>query len=371
MSFFIKRFLICITIITGIVYLPSCLVYIVSPAVWWPLGILGIGFPYTWFALLALFACWIFIQKKVAMVLFIGLIIGWPVMKNILPLHKSSSFQLKKDPTKLRLLQWNCQGFPGSFFDYPDLVAERGKAVAFLKKYQPDVLCLSEFTTSDSKFSWSNVSLLQDSLGYKYMVFHPYFVDEQSYGTTYHGSAIFSKYPIVDSGYISYPGKRIPEDIIKADISFNGQSIRVMNTHLSSMHLNHIRIPGSLQQNMVEDSSIIFYGNKIQKIKYFQRYHVSQAELVKAVVDTCSTPLILAGDFNSVPSSFVYKKLRGKLSDAFLERGSGLGRSFHNRQPALRIDYVFHSDEIAVQQWNIFRVSFSDHDPAIMDLIVR
>jgi endonuclease/exonuclease/phosphatase family metal-dependent hydrolase len=368
----IKSAFVFITILTALVYLPSCFVYLISPAAWWPMGILGIGFPYIWFFMVALFVVWLLAHKKTAAFIFILLLAGWPVMKNVVALRKPVDFSVQKAPACLRVLQWNCQGFPGSFFGYPELVVERSKTVAFLKKYQPDVLCLSEFTNVTSEHAWSTISLLRDTLGYRYLVFHPTFTDgDGSWATVHTGNAIFSKYPIVDSGYFAYKGKIMPEDIIKATINFNGKNIRVLNTHLASMHLNHIRIPGPLASYFVQDSAIIFHGSTMDKLKYFQRYHVSQAALVKTMADTCSVPLIVCGDFNSVPSSYVYKQLKGKLSDAFLEKGSGLGRSFHSRQPALRIDYLFHSNDIKVLQWDIFRVSFADHDPEIMDVIIH
>lgn len=368
----IKFVFIFITILTVVVYIPSLFVYLISPATWWPMGILGIGFPYTWFFLLGLFIIWLLVHKKMAAIVFVLLLAGWPVMKNVVALHKPVDFAVQKTSASLRVLQWNCQGFPGSFLGYPELVAERSKAIAFLKKYQPDVLCLSEFTNVTSKHAWSNISLLRDSLGYRYFVFRPSYTEgDGSWATVHIGNAVFSKYPITDSGHIQYKGKRVPEDILKATISFNGKNIQVLNTHLASMHLHHVFVPGPIAEYLVEDSAIIFYGSIIDKLKYFQRYHVSQAALVKAVSDSSKTPIIVCGDFNSVPSSYVYPLLRGKMSDAFLEKGSGLGRSFHSRQPALRIDYLLHSKDIEVLQWDIFRVSFADHDPEIMDVIIH
>lgn len=293
------------------------------------------------------------------------------MMENVVALHLPTEFAIEKKAGELRVMQWNCQGFQGAYPEFAGMVVERHKAVQLLQKYQPDVLCLSEFTNATRKNSWSNISLLRDSLGYRYFVFHPYYTDEEVWSLNTTGNAIFSKYPITDSSFFSYPGKQYPEDILKADINFNGKKLRVLTTHLASMHLHHIIISGPIKRYLYQDSVPIYHGSFIDKLKYYQPYHVSQASFLRKIIDTSHVPLIVGGDFNSVPSSYVYNKIKGNLSDAFLEKGSGLGRSFHSSQPALRIDYLFHSKELQVRQWGIFRISFSDHDPEIMDVTIE
>ena len=144
---------------------------------------------------------------------------------------------------------------------------------------------------------------------------------------------------------------------------------RVATTHLQSMHLTRAtNIP--IGQELWQDSMVINHGNMIEKLKYFQPYHAMQANYLRSFLDTCKMPLIFTADLNSVPSSYVYKKVRGNLADAFLAKGLGFGRSYHSLQPALRIDYIFYNGAINNVQTSLFHTTFSDHDPVLMDFYI-
>lgn len=358
-------------ILTILLYLPACLIYIISASNWWVMGILGIGFPYLWLALCIFFIVSLWQNWRVPFFIFTLLLCGWPIMRNVLALNKPRGFEVTKKPGSLRVMQLNCQGFQGEYKGFHHLLEERGKAVAFLRQYQPDIICLQEFSTSAGPEFYSNIALLKDTLGYRYYTFRPYYHYERPWASNWIGNAIFSKYPIADSGSLVYPGKKFPEDILWAGIAYNGRNVRVAATHLESFHLTHVRDNEPVAEHYWEDSLVIFQGSYLQKLRYFQPYHVQQAAFLRSFLDTCQGPLILGGDLNSVPSSYVYNKIRGPLRDAFLDKGTGFGRSFHSWQPALRIDYLFYNHQLRLLQHGLFRITFSDHDAEMIDVEYR
>ena len=74
-------------------------------------------------------------------------------------------------------------------------------------------------------------------------------------------------------------------------------------------------------------------------------------------------PIILAGDFNDTPSSFVYNKISSFLEDTFVEKGNGFGRTYAGELPLLRIDFILKSQEFKTLNYQRHKVFFSDHFP--------
>jgi endonuclease/exonuclease/phosphatase family metal-dependent hydrolase len=249
----------------------------------------------------------------------------------------------------------------------PELFSERFKAVEFIKTYNPDIICTQDFANNVQQDVRNNLALLRDTLGYKYINYTQHYTINTPHFHEGIGIAIFSKFPIADSGKLYYPFKKKPESIIWADIQTPLGRLRLVTTHLQSMHLS--RQPNfRLEPDLYEDSAVILHGNTLEKLRYFQPFHVQQANFLRNFLDTCKPPLIFTADLNSVPSSYVYYIVKGNnLQDVFLEKGRGFGRTYHSLQPALRIDYIFHTPDILPEQSSCFPTTFSDHDPVIMD----
>jgi endonuclease/exonuclease/phosphatase family metal-dependent hydrolase len=56
------------------------------------------------------------------------------------------------------------------------------------------------------------------------------------------------------------------------------------------------------------------------------------------------------------------------MQDAFLEKGSGIGRTFSSLSPTLRIDYILASKEFSIEQFNRVEKNYSDHYMLVTDL---
>ncbi|HEY1872287.1 MAG TPA: endonuclease/exonuclease/phosphatase family protein, partial [Chitinophagaceae bacterium] len=93
-----------------------------------------------------------------------------------------------------------------------------------------------------------------------------------------------------------------------------------------------------------------------------------QANTAKEQIKQSRHPVIVCGDFNDIPNSYTYFTVRGKLRDAFLIKGSGIGRTFNSISPTLRIDYVLPSKEFEVLQFKRVVRNLSDHYMLVADL---
>ena len=93
-----------------------------------------------------------------------------------------------------------------------------------------------------------------------------------------------------------------------------------------------------------------------------------QVKIVRQQLDSSPFPEIICGDFNDVPNSYTYFKIKGDRKDSFTEAGKGIGRTFSNVAPTLRIDYIMTDPQFEVKQYVRHFVPYSEHYPVIADL---
>jgi len=155
-----------------------------------------------------------------------------------------------------------------------------------------------------------------------------------------------------------------------ADVSIRGKIVRVINVYLEPFRLNKNML-GMRDEYYREE-----HPNKIQTIlsKLFPtfRTHEDQVRKIRKAVDNSPYPIILAGDFNSVPNSWEYYNLGKNLDDAFVKAGKGSSTSFHDFKFPLRIDYIFTSQNIIPKSYRVdYSVKLSDHYPVIAEFLLN
>ena len=112
-------------------------------------------------------------------------------------------------------------------------------------------------------------------------------------------------------------------------------------------------------------------------MRYFRQYRAAyrvrarEIDGIVTMIDKETLPVILCGDLNSTPNNRVYRTLSGRLRDAFAEAGEGWGMTYHARLPAVRIDYVFVSEEWEVAAARVQEANLSDHLPLLVKVRFR
>jgi endonuclease/exonuclease/phosphatase family metal-dependent hydrolase len=92
-----------------------------------------------------------------------------------------------------------------------------------------------------------------------------------------------------------------------------------------------------------------------------------QAEYISTIVDDTHYPIVVCGDFNSLPSEYAYRKTKGdKLEDGFRMAGSGYMYTYRYLKHLLRIDYIFVPKEFKGYMYASPNLDYSDHKPVIM-----
>jgi endonuclease/exonuclease/phosphatase family metal-dependent hydrolase len=217
-----------------------------------------------------------------------------------------------------------------------------------IKKFNADIIGLNEvYNTADKETNDTHTCQTQklaNGINYPFSVYARGFTFVERNEDI--GNAVVSRYPITAFKTIKVPApkeneRRPNEDrwyedriIIVADIDFNGEQIRFVETHFG---LNFLE-----RENMVK-------------------------ELVK-IIDETKTPLIIAGDFNSLPDEYVLGPLYARLKSATNETGKKDVFTFSTFNPEFTLDYIFYSKHFSVVDTEIVDLKLSDHYPVTATL---
>ena len=82
-------------------------------------------------------------------------------------------------------------------------------------------------------------------------------------------------------------------------------------------------------------------------------------------------PKIFGGDFNSPKNSNLFKILSPEYTNTFGSVGKGIGNTFTNYFPVIRIDHIYTSPELEPIDASAVRTVHSDHRMLICDFIIK
>jgi endonuclease/exonuclease/phosphatase family metal-dependent hydrolase len=367
-----KRLFIVANIVCVAVFLLACCNTFLHPDKWWFVAILGLGFPFLLAFVFAFFIFWLLFRSKWALLSLAALIIGFWNISVLFGFHfGDNSFNQQKQEGALRILDWNVL----AFIEYHRIEGEknelRQRMLDYIRKQDADILCFQEYLEPNHKRFHNNFKEIT-ALGY------PYHFKVSDYsrgnGTFQIGTAIFSRFPIVDSVRTQFMGSiknRAHESLIWVDVKVKDQIIRVFTTHLQSVlfkgnDYRNVEIIKAGEDSIMEASKSI-----IKKLKQGYSFRGYQANLVREKLDESKYPEIICGDFNDVPNSYTYFRIKGDRQDAFIKTGAGIGRTFSNISPTLRIDYILADKQFEVLQYKCDKLNFSDHYPLVADLLLK
>jgi endonuclease/exonuclease/phosphatase family metal-dependent hydrolase len=364
---FTKRFLILLNIIVGILFLLACCNAFLHPDKWWYIALLSFFFPLFLVVLLGFFIFWAFFSARYALISALCLLTGWQNIHAFFGFSLSGHDFSSKDSTHIRILTWNVRRWDEFSTKKTNVNQHRLPMMDLVGRQRADLLCFQEFS-EPADTTKSNIRYITNHLGFPYYFFsRDYRSPSKKYET---GVIIFSKYPIVSRIQTHYNNDtlRKTESLIAADININGQIIRIFTTHLQSVLFKSRDFRSVEILQNAEDSMLEASRSLAKKLKNALGLRGYQADTVRKQLDTCSYPLVICGDFNDVPNSYSYFHIRGDLQDAFIAKCFGIGRSYKQISPTLRIDYILPSREFQVVQSMKLSSPYSDHNAMLTDL---
>ncbi len=337
----------------------------VNPDYFWPLGLLGLAYPFL--ALLNIFfvISWMIRKRFFFLISLIGLAVTFPQLKAQIAIP----FLQKKTEAAhdIRVMNYNVRNF--DLYNWSNNQKSWQSMMDTIKSYDPDFLLIQEYYTDQNKFK--NTEYLE-SIGYKH---HQFAIELVRKGTDCWGVALFSKYPIVESGELirqqtPSPYGNFHNRSVYADVVVKNQRIRIISAHLQSIYLGYDDY-STIKE--IKDDKPSHFRKVIPIIKKLGKAYKQrgiQAAELRAFIEESPYPVILGGDFNDTPGSFAYQQMEQILDDAFIEKGKGLGSTYNGIIPLLRIDYIFKDRTIECTNFHLIKNPNSDHFPIAADFIL-
>ena len=259
---------------------------------------------------------------------------------------------------------WKIMSYNVRLFDvYNETIEKRNEnrngILAYVQEVEPDVVCFQEFFHQDKPSSFSTKDTLIELLGMRN--YHERYSHKIRNRQNF-GICMLSKYPIIAKGDVMFDNFASTDNYcIFADIVKHGDTIRVYNIHLQSIKLQQEDYEMFGATNNVPKEKKSTFRLLIDKLTIAYPARAQQALKVIEHMETSPYPVVVCGDFNDTPMSYVYNQFNQKLVDSFLETRFGLGITYAGRVPAGRIDYIFHDPRLQAQQFTIQKKAFSDH----------
>lgn len=286
------------------------------------------------------FLYWLFQIKRQMLLSGIVLLLGITFISKF---YKFSQTNIESEQGDFKLISYNVRMF--NLFEWLPRADVADSIMVFVKEQDADIVCFQEYAALD------NVSFKQ--YRYNYV-----FTNQERYKS---GQAIFSKFPIVNKGEITFPSSA--NNVIFADIKKGKDTLRVY-----SMHLQSIKISPDIHERLDEERSKVIFNRMSEAFKQQQ----FQAELVEKHKRECPYPMIICGDLNNSAFSYVYRSIKGNMNDAFEEAGSGFGKSYNYKYYPARIDYIFTDKRLTVKEYSTFKdFVHSDHFPIMTRLAFK
>lgn len=170
--------------------------------------------------------------------------------------------------------------------------------------------------------------------------------------------ATFGKYPMetVAIHFEGYNGFVVTDHLTPLG------RLRVINVHLQSNRITGMA--GKLRRDTTLEAGASRLRAMFRSYGNSARTRARQAAEIRQYVEDSPHPVIVAGDFNDVPSSYTYQRIRSpRLRDAWAEAGFGLGTTFTGPLPGLRIDFVMVDTSLTVLTAELLPEGSSDHRP--------
>lgn len=268
-------------------------------------------------------------------------------------------YETVHNPDGIRFLSYNVHLF--SWFENEKGIDNANKMLDYIAATGSDVVCLQEFLYHNS--GTYTLSYIKEKLK-SYPYSH---IEVLSHNRRVSKCiATFSKYPIVEQKAVKFD---VPyHGAIISAINIKGTVYNVVNCYLKSNQLTEQEkdlTPDYIGTKPADKSAQGLISRVYNKLVKASLERCNEAETVASEIEKINRNMIVCGDMNDIPASYVYRTMRGHMKDAMLLTHSfpNAGVTFHEGIYNFRIDYFFISDNIKPCEFSIDKQPMSDHYP--------
>lgn len=327
----------------------------ISPAKFPLVGFFPAVIPIVWVSHVLLICLWLWLSYKRAWVSGLVILIGWQffwVTVSWGAYIKDSSKQ------SFDVLSYNVRVFNS----YKELQAEKPGSselmIQWLESHPAEVKCFQEFYALPSSSLFNTLDKLGEAKGYKYQIAYE---EALSFDHQYIGVAIFTKFPVLNSG--DFPlNKHWTKRGVFMDVIISHDTLRIMNVHMQSIAMNEKSLYNWDSWSEFKSN----YAGILKKLRNGYRKRGKQLKYLEKFIQQSPYDILLCGDFNDLPYSYTYTKLKQYFHNAFEDAGRGFGFTYNGKIPFLRIDNQFFSSRLRIVDFNtLYQYKYSDHFPIL------
>jgi endonuclease/exonuclease/phosphatase family metal-dependent hydrolase len=146
-------------------------------------------------------------------------------------------------------------------------------------------------------------------------------------------------------------------------------ALSATNSHYQMLHTNEQR--GILQLTLdVYGRRLTFMNTHIDYRRDDSERLLNVREIGELMTQSGRHDVILCGDFNAMPDSQVYQRLKTMFNDTWESAGKGTGWTYPADNPRRRIDYIWISKTTQLEAVNAYvsESAASDHRPLVVEM---
>lgn len=335
--------------------------YLISPIRSVVPSYLGLAFPFFLIANIIFIIFWALQRKWWFLISLIVLLACNRSINDYTPFHRTAKEQASKD--SLTILTYNVNSFDALT---PHTHEHPNKIIEYIARSGADIVCMQEFACGDDR------SMISEKQIDKGLSDYPYHIFSEKSKTPYSksGIACYSKYPIIESREIVF-GNSTYNSSWLYKINVNGRILTLINNHLESNKFTSG--DRELYQYMIKHLETNMLGQfkerLVQKMGVAYKLRSIQAEQIANEIKNAGENIIVCGDFNDIPQSYTYRKVRGKLNDAYVATGFGPGITYNKNMFWFRIDHILYGKTLKAVSTHIGDIKASDHYPVKATLV--
>lgn len=341
-----------LNIVATILLLGSIFSPMISPQVCKMPAFLGLLFPFIMLYIFGLLVLNLIFHRPYK-VLYLGilLIISIPYCLIYFPLN-SPKHNIPED--RIKLLSLNVM----SFQYVPHEANNPNPTLVYLRDSGADIICLQEaYMVREGK------SKLTEDMVRTFLPQYPY-IDLRKAQSDGSYLMLLSKFPIEYARTL--PLKSKFNGAASYCLNVNGKELRLFNVHLETSGIRPN--DGDEYLTLVKEGKAMEITRRfgLKMAPNYTRRAIQADRLALEVTKALhSTPyVLLCGDFNDTPISYVRNRLTKNLKDLYVTTGCGPGYSYTYKGIGIRIDHILSSK--AIQGYNCIvdrSVYISDHKP--------
>lgn len=320
-------------------------------------SLLAFGYPPLLVANIVMIVLWLLLGKWHFVWSVAAIAVRWSFVGLFLQVGGTSKVPERSEhPQMVTVMSYNLHNLKGPEFQSDNSDSYALQFLDLVREYSPDVMCLQEYVSTSGKLRITDSLML---MGYNH------FADAHNSSTNPHGSTIFSRLPITYA-------KKIDQQKVLVELILEDQRFRVCCVHMDSYQfddVDHEEIDQLRHGNMDAISDTSRHKRTLGKVtETILKHETEWEEKLMPIVTESTVPMLLAGDFNDIPSSWLYAQVSKHLNDTYRDQGTGFCHTYNGGFPKFRIDNIFHSEEFSTLSYKRIKADISDHYPVMVAL---